>query len=62
MTNSTKPGDKAAPDASTKDPGKVRLGDWSPAFVRAGDKVVRDASSKDEGRVRLGDWSPAFTR
>lgn len=53
-------GDKVDRDGATVDQGKVRLGDWAPAFVRAGDKVQRDAATEDQGKVRLGDWAPAF--
>jgi hypothetical protein len=53
-------GDKVIRDTTTADQGKVRLGDFAPAFVRAGDKVVRDAATVDQGKVRLGDFAPVF--
>jgi hypothetical protein len=57
-------GDKVNHDITTVDQGKVRLGDWSPVFVRptqAGDKVIRDTATVDQGKVRLGDWAPVFS-
>ena len=54
-------GNKVQHDSTTANPGKVQLGDYSPAFgVRAGDKVQRDGATENEGKVQLGDYSPAF--
>lgn len=55
-------GDKVVRDAATENHGKVHLGDYAPAFVRAGDKVVRDAATENQGKVHLGDYAPAFRR
>jgi hypothetical protein len=52
-------GDKMVRDMNIQDHGKVRLGDYAPAF-RVGDKVIRDTASIDEGKVRLGDFAPVF--
>ena len=64
MTKSTsrtiQTGDKVIRDAATVNEGKVQLGDYAPAFVRAGDKVIRDAATVNEGKVQLGDYAPAF--
>ncbi|WP_169545234.1 hypothetical protein [Sneathiella aquimaris] len=48
---------KIAPQSSaTKDTGKVRLGNMSPAFkVSTSPKATRDS-----GKTRLGNMSPAF--
>jgi hypothetical protein len=57
-------GDKVTRDATTRNQGKVRLGENAPIFrpIRSGDKVVRDAASQDQGKVRLGENAPMFRR
>jgi hypothetical protein len=56
-------------DQTTRDDGKVRLGDFAPAFDTEGGsrqptvqtkQVARDATTEDGGKVRLGDASVAF--
>ncbi|MEA2872450.1 MAG: hypothetical protein QOH67_2426 [Hyphomicrobiales bacterium] len=59
-------------DQATQDDGKVRLGDFAPAFDTFDTKdssrqpmaqtkqVARDAATEDGGKVRLGDFGPAF--
>jgi len=56
-------------DQATQDDGKVRLGDFAPAFDTEGGsrqlavqtkQVARDAATEDGGKVRLGDFGPAF--
>ena len=56
-------------DQATQDDGKVRLGDFAPAFSSDGGsrhpaveakKVARDAATEDGGKVRLGDAAVAF--
>lgn len=62
---SIRSGDKVARDAATRNPGKVKLGDAAPVFVRpvrAGEKTVRDEATKNQGKVRLGDAAPVFSR
>ena len=64
MTKSTsltiRMGDKVIRDSATVNQGKVRLGDYAPAFVRSGDKVIRDSATVNQGKVHLGDYAPAF--
>ena len=65
MSKSVQAGDKVIRNESTKDQGKVRLGDQAPIFarpVRSGDKVVRDMATQDQHKVRLGDQAPVFGR
>ncbi|MEA2877557.1 MAG: hypothetical protein QOF14_2753 [Hyphomicrobiales bacterium] len=55
-------------DQTTEDDGKVRMGDFAPAFdtkassrpPTAQTKVARDAATEDGGKVRLGDFGPVF--
>lgn len=55
-------GEKVNRDSATVNPGKVHIGDYAPAFVRAGDKVERDPATKNPGKVHLGDYAPLFRR
>jgi hypothetical protein len=61
-----RPGDKVVRDTTTRNQGKVQLGDAAPVFaprpIRAGDKVVRDTATRNQDDVRLGDAAPVFGR
>jgi len=63
----TKAINRLGSDQTTEDSGKVRLGDFAPAFdggsrppAAEAKKVARDAATEDSDKVRLGDASVAF--
>ncbi|HWX84100.1 MAG TPA: hypothetical protein VNZ48_10940 [Xanthobacteraceae bacterium] len=55
-------GDKVIRDTTTRNQGKVQLGESAPMFrpIRSGEKVSRDAATTNQGKVRLGEMAPVF--